>query len=361
MKNTDFNDRLKQVIILIIIIAIGILLISEMSMFLPGMLGAITLYIVSRKYYFQLIFNRKWKKGLTALTFIIGWLIIIAIPVYFTINLVSPKIKSLFQNKEQVIGGIKKIAANLTSVTGIELLSPESTQKFSEKLSTYVPGLLNSTTMIISNIGIMFFLLYFLLVSGRDIEKTMHRILPLKEKNISLLASETKMMIKANALGIPVICIIQGLFAALGYYLFGVEEWGLWAFLTGVFAFFPIVGTMIVWVPVCIMLYTQGHAGTSIGLAVYSIVVTGNVDYVARLSLLKKLGNVHPVVTVLGVIVGLNFFGFIGLVFGPLLISYFIILVKIYINEFSKDFSPGELESLTNQEVREEKKDRLHK
>ena len=50
---------------------------------------------------------------------------------------------------------------------------------------------------------------------------------------------------------------------------------------------------------------------------------------------MKKIGDVHPLITVLGVIVGLNLFGFIGLIFGPLLISYFLILVKIYVNEFS--------------------------
>ena len=49
------------------------------------------------------------------------------------------------------------------------------------------------------------------------------------------------------------------------------------------------------------------------------------------------MGDVHPMVTVLGVIVGLNLFGFIGLVFGPLLVSYFLIMVKIYINEFDKN------------------------
>ena len=68
---------------------------------------------------------------------------------------------------------------------------------------------------------------------------------------------------------------------------------------------------------------------------IYSIVVTGNVDYITRLGLLKKIGNVHPMITVLGVIVGLKLFGFMGLIFGPLLISYFIILLKIYMNEFA--------------------------
>ena len=356
MQQFTFNNKLKQVILLIIIIAIGVLLIGEMSMFLPGFLGAITLYIVSRKWYFRLIYKRKWKKGLAAILFVIGYVIAISIPIYLTVNLVTPKVKELYNNKAQVMNNVKGVADKFTSATGIEVLTPERTKELSDKISTYVPTILNSTTMIITNLAIMLFLVYFLLIAGRDIERNLHRLIPLKEKNIALLATETKMMIKANALGIPVICIVQGLFAALGYWIFGVEEWGLWAFLTGVFAFFPIVGTMIVWVPVCIMLYTQGHTGASLGLMVYSVVVIGNVDYVARMSLLRKLGDVHPVVTVLGVIVGLNIFGFVGLIFGPLLISYFMILVKIYINEFSSEYRAEDLETETYQEKMEEKK-----
>jgi predicted PurR-regulated permease PerM len=94
---------------------------------------------------------------------------------------------------------------------------------------------------------------------------------------------------------------------------------------------------MIIWVPLVAYMFSQGLNWPAIGLMIYSIVVTGNVDYVARLSLMKRMGDVHPMITVLGVIVGLNLFGFIGLIFGPLLVSYFIILVKIYINEFGDD------------------------
>ena len=62
--------------------------------------------------------------------------------------------------------------------------------------------------------------------------------------------------------------------------------------------------------------------------------VIGTVDNVLRFTLLKKLGNVHPLTTVFGVIIGLNLFGFIGLIFGPLLISLFMLLLKIYSSEF---------------------------
>ncbi|MEI9910406.1 MAG: AI-2E family transporter [Bacteroidota bacterium] len=169
---------------------------------------------------------------------------------------------------------------------------------------------------------------------GVKMEKTLFRIIPLKDANTTLLATETKKIVKANALGIPLISIIQGLTATLGYFIFGVNEWALWGFLTGVFAFFPIVGTMVIWVPLVLYTFTTGHTGMATGLLLYSLLITGNVDYVARITIMKRLGDVHPVITVLGVIVGLGLFGFIGLVFGPLLVNYIIVIFKIYMNEF---------------------------
>lgn len=336
MQQPVFNERLRQILILLLILSIATLLISQLTIFIPGLLGGITLYILSRTLYFQLIFKRKWKKGWTALLFILSYLIIIAIPVYMSVTLASPKISSIAENQEQIIGGIQSVSAKVREKTGITLLSAESAKTIAQKVSAYIPRIINSTMALLTNLLIMFFLLYYLLVHGREMEKYLSKIIPLKHDNVTLLAGETKMMIRANALGIPIICVIQGAFAALGYWIFGVEDWGLWGFVTGVFAFFPLVGTMIIWVPLVGYLFIHGSNLPAIGLTIYSIVVTGNVDYIARLKLMKYMGNVHPVITVLGVIVGLNLFGFMGLIFGPLLISYFLIMVKIYINEFDK-------------------------
>jgi predicted PurR-regulated permease PerM len=141
-------------------------------------------------------------------------------------------------------------------------------------------------------------------------------------------------MVKANAIGIPLISIVQGLAAWIGYLIFGLNDALMWGFLTGVFAFFPIVGTMMIWVPLVIYLFSQGLTGPGTGLLIYSLVVTGNVDYLARVTLMQKIGNVHPLITVFGVIVGLQLFGFMGFIFGPLVFSYVIILIKIYAHEF---------------------------
>jgi len=329
---------------------LGIMLISELYIFLPGLLGGVTLYILSRKWYYHLTLKKKWPKGLTSLLFIIVSLIIIAIPVYFSILLISPKINSLVNNQQEVVKGLEVFSKKIEAFTGRKLFTASNAESIAKKVTSFIPAFLNSTANILTNLIMMFFLLYYLLYSGKSIEKYLDHIIPLKPENVDKLANETDMMIRANAVGIPIICFVQGIFAAIGYLIFGVKDWGMWGFVTGVFAFFPLVGTMIVWIPLVIYLYSINHNLTATGLTIYSIVVTGNVDYITRLGLLKRIGNVHPMVTVLGVIVGLKLFGFMGLIFGPLLISYFIILLKIYLNEFALKNS-----SLLNERLTEKK------
>jgi predicted PurR-regulated permease PerM len=339
--NKVFNDRVRQLMLLALIILLGYLMLTKLYIFLPGLLGGITLYILTRTLYFQLIYRKKWKKGWTALLFIIVCLVIIAIPVYFSIDLISPKINSLVNNQEQVMKSVNGFSDKVEDLTGIKLLSPENTRSLSQKITALVPRLLNSTANVLTNLIMMFFLYYYLLTCGKEVERYLNKAIPFKPDNVDKLASETKLMIRANALGIPIICVVQGVFAAIGYWIFGIKDWGMWGFITGVFAFFPIVGTMIVWVPLVVYQFSIGETWMATALTIYSVVVTGNVDYITRLGLLRKLGNVHPMVTVIGVIVGLGLFGFMGLIFGPLLVSYFIILVKIYINEFSSTRESG--------------------
>jgi predicted PurR-regulated permease PerM len=335
--NPSFNDRMRQIILLAIVITLGLLLIFELYIFLPGLLGGITFYILGRGLFFQCVYQKKWRKGWTAILFILVLLVIISIPIYISAALISPKINDIVNNQDKIMSGFKVISEKVKEATGMQLMTAENIKNISLKISSFVPTIINSTATIASNLIMMFFLLYYLLVNGAGIEKYLSKIIPLKKHNVQSLANETKVMIRANALGIPIICVVQGLFATLGYWIFGIEDWGLWGFLTGVFAFFPLVGTMIVWVPIVVFMFATNLVLPGIGLAIYSFVVTGNVDYFTRLGLLKRLGDVHPMVTVLGVIVGLNLFGFMGLIFGPLLVSYFIILLKIYINEFSDE------------------------
>jgi predicted PurR-regulated permease PerM len=332
--NITFNNRIKQVLLLAALILLIWVAIKELFFCMPGLLGAVTLYILSRANYFQMVYKKKWKKGRAAGLFLLYYLLLLGIPIFLAITLISPKINAFLSDPTATITSIKQAVAQVQEKTGITIASEKSLSESLNKLTAFIPSLLNSTANLLTNLIIMLFFLYYMLYYGREMEKTLFRIIPLKDTNTNMLAAETKKLVRANALSIPLISIIQGLTATLGYFIFGVQEWALWGFLTGVFAFFPVVGTMIVWIPLVIYTYTTGNSGMAVGLALYSIIITGNVDYIARITIMKRLGDVHPVITVLGVLIGLGLFGFIGLIFGPLLVNYIIVLFKIYMNEF---------------------------
>jgi predicted PurR-regulated permease PerM len=310
------------------------LALKELCIFLPGLLGALTLYILSRGSYFQLIYHRKWKKGWTAGMYLMGYLLLFGLLVFITFTLVEKRIHPFLTDPASMLNKAETAIYDLQQKTGISFFSEQTLSDLQKRLSDFIPSLLNDTANLITNIAVMLFMLYYMLVHGKEMETYIDRILPLKQTNIDLLASETKRLVKASALGIPIISIIQGVTATIGYIIFDVHEYVIFGFLTGVFAFFPVVGTMIIWVPLVIYMYASGDTWNATGLLFYSFIVTGNVDYLSRITLLKKMGNVHPVVTVLGVIVGLGLFGFIGLIFGPLLVNYIILLFRIYSNEF---------------------------
>ena len=128
MPNTHFNNRLRQIILLGLIIFLTIVFASQLHILLPGTLGGITFYILTRKWYHTITEQKKWKKGLAALLFIIAGLIIIAIPVYFSIKIISPKIKSLINNQHEVLLGLQALSEKMENYIGAKLFTPESTK-----------------------------------------------------------------------------------------------------------------------------------------------------------------------------------------------------------------------------------------
>jgi predicted PurR-regulated permease PerM len=160
--------------------------------------------------------------------------------------------------------------------------------------------------------------------------------LPFKREKISEFGDELKAETFSNAVGVPLIAIVQGIFAYVAFLFTGVNEPGFWAVLTGVASILPIIGTGLIWVPIAIYQLAQGNTWQGITLLIWGFLILGTIDNVIRFVLAKKMADVHPVVTILGVIMGLQYFGITGLIFGPLIISYFILLLKMYYMEYQK-------------------------
>ena len=137
---------------------------------------------------------------------------------------------------------VKTFSQKVMEATGIELYNGQSLQNATQKIAGSLPSFLTGTANFVTNLLLMFFVLYYMLIHGRKMEKYLSNFIPLKEKNLEILSQETNLMIRANAIGIPLLAIIQGLVAMLGYFIFGIKDYGLWGFVTGVASLIPIVG-----------------------------------------------------------------------------------------------------------------------
>lgn len=332
--NLQKQGTLKQIILLALIVIIGVTLIWQLYYFIPGVLGAITLYILTRQFYYRLTVRHRWKKWMAALSIIIACIIAFLIPLWAVIQFLIPKFAYTFSHTEQLIAQGQRLLDILESYIPQLKITDVQIQEAVQKLALIVPGFLNATLSLLINFLTAIFMLYFMFIGGTKMESYVAAFLPMNAKNAGTLWLETRNMVVSNAIGIPILILCQCIIAIIGYLIFGVPQAVIWGVLTGLASILPVVGTMIIWVPVCVVVLASGRIGAGIGLVLYCAIVVSNIDNILRFTIMKKIGDVHPLITVFGVVVGLQLFGLMGLIFGPLLIAYFFILIKIYRVEF---------------------------
>jgi len=356
MKLSGISDNvMKQVFLILLIFLVGYVIIYNLKYFIPGALGAITLYIIFRQLYFRLTEIQKWNKRVTSILLMFITLICIVVPLWIIVEILVPQISNLLSNRQIIVDKFNAVKIFMESKPILNRINLSEENLFNQlqKVATYVPRILNSVAEVFVNIATTFFILYFMQVSARRMEKTISLYLPLSEGNKNYLWNETNVMVRANALGIPILAFCQGVVAAIGYWIFGISNPFLWGMITGAASIVPAVGTMIIWVPICIGQFATAELGNAIALTLYCLIIVGGIDNVLRFTILKKIGDVHPLVTVFGVLLGLNLFGVMGLIFGPLMLSYFSVLSKVYRTEFGK--KKGLLEAIEEKKAEERK------
>ena len=334
MSNVFDQNRIRQFFFIALLLLLGILLFLELHSFLPALLGAITLYILMHRFMFYLTEKKKWHKGWTAILLMLVSIIVILLPVGLLVNMLSSKVAYTIEHSTELVTALKKVAHDIEQRFDIAIVSDQNINKLGEGIAQILPQILGATFNTLTIIFFMYFILYFMLVNGRKMENTLYEYIPLKDENVSKLGKEVNMMVVSNAIGIPVIAFAQGLVGLIGYLIIGVKEPFFWFGVTCIAGMLPVVGAALAYVPLAIIFFANDQTWQGIVMTAFGFGVIGTVDNVLRFTLLKKIGNVHPLTTIFGVITGLKLFGFIGLIFGPLLISLFMLLLKIYSGEF---------------------------
>ena len=339
-------NLLRQFFIIFLIILFGWLIFKEMATYLSGILGAITLFVLLRKWQAHLVKKRKWNASVSACVLMAGSFLVILVPIAGLVLMLTSKISKAVENGGKVIEIVKTEMADLESRFGLDIASSIDTSSVTDWISSNLQGLAGGTFNIFIAIGLMYFMLYYMLTNRRTFRESMLEYIPLSEKNLKLIGKDSQELVKSNAIGIPLVALLQGLVALIGFLILGVEDPFFWFAIVTVGSMIPFVGTALGIVPVCIILYAAGDIWQAIVMVIYGTVVVGSTDNLFRLVIQKRLADVHPLITIIGVIVGVPLFGFIGLIFGPIIVSIFLLIVKIYKQEYGKEVSSKQEEVL---------------
>lgn len=327
-------NRLRQILLIVVILLIGVVLFNELYSFVPAVLGAVTLYILLRNSLFWFTEKRKWRKSGAALLLMLLSLLVILLPIALLIQMLSGKVAYALEHSGELVSSLQQLVADFEKRYQIVILSEDTINKIGTWLAELLPKILGATFNSLSTIFFMYFILYFMFVNGRVMEKTLQLYMPFRSDNVGLLEKEVHSMVVANAVGIPVVAFVQGLVGLIGYWLIGVKEPFFWFGITCIAGMLPVIGAALAYIPLIIIFLANGQLWQGFAMFMFGFGVIGTVDNVMRFSLLRKIGDVHPLITVFGVIAGISLFGFIGLIFGPLLISLLLLLIRIYMNEF---------------------------
>ncbi|HVW14647.1 MAG TPA: AI-2E family transporter [Mucilaginibacter sp.] len=325
-----FNYKQRNNIVLICIIILGCFLLYAVSGFINSILGAIVLFTIFRPMYCDLVDKKNWNRTISALIIMLISLIVIIIPMLFLCIMVVNKLSGLNSSSFPIQDWIYRIDIFASHHLGQPKLAEDTLQKLGAYATQLFPSIISGIGNILLTLLVMYFLLFFMLTQKDAFETGVLKYAPFREQHALRFSEALRNATYSNVLGQGIIALTQGTLLALGFFVFGLPDPVFWGAIGAFISFLPVVGAPTLTIPAAIILMATDHVLKGVLLLAYGLLFIGNIDNVLRMIINKRVANTHPIISVMGVFIGLPLFGILGLVFGPLLLSYFLLLIEIY-------------------------------
>ena len=190
-----------------------------------------------------------------------------------------------------------------------------------------------NTLMLMVNLGIMLYLLFFFLRDGRDLAQTIRRAVPMQRQHTDFLLSKFATVVRATVKGTVVVALVQGMLGGVAFAFLGIHGAVLWGVVMSVLSLLPAIGAALVWAPVAIYLIATGSMIEGLGLAAWGAGVMGMVDNLLRPILVGKETKLPDYLVLLSTIGGLSIFGVNGFLIGPAIAALFVATWALFSHE----------------------------
>lgn len=269
-------------------------------------------------------------------------LLVIILPLFMISSLVIREVINLYQDIET--GQISIESTIVTFQSYAQTISPGFEINLEEQLAEGLKWATGRTWDLFTGTVSLIFLLLISLIGtfyffrdGRQFLDVLIKASPLPNRDDHYIFNRLARAVRAVATGTILTAMIQGTLVAVGFSLFGVERAILWGSIASVSALMPGIGTTIITVPGVIYLLIVGEPANAIGLLIWSMLIVGMVDNLIAPYLIGRGNNLHPFIVLIAVLGGVLWLGPLGFVIGPVVVTFFLVLLEIYHQYVIKD------------------------
>jgi len=299
----------------------------------------------------------KGRKNLAALIIVLIITFLIAIPVFvFTSTLVAQgldtvnktndwvkagKLQELVEDPriKEYLAGLQQrfsfIEVNKTDIANNLLLLSKNIGQF---LLGKVASILSNMVSLVAHFFVMIFVVFYMVRDGGEMVSTIRHYTPLRPEQKDRIINGIRVVTKSVLLGTFITAICQGLAGAVALQVLGFP--GLfWGTMMAFSSLIPIVGTYLIWVPIALYLALMGQIKSAVFLSVWSALMSAIIENFVRPFLMKGKSKTSPFYIFLAILGGVQYFGLIGILYGPLILSFAMIMLFIYGVEYREDLT----------------------
>jgi predicted PurR-regulated permease PerM len=329
----------------IVILLLFLFVLYALRGFITSFFGAVIIYTLFRNWHLKLVEQKKWKTAQSAGLLMLMSLFMIILPIGFLVFQAANEIVYLSKNPAVFTNILEKLQNNpmYKQYVDPKLLQDQASRVGQIALDIF-SSILNGLATTVTSVGVMYLMLFFMFADYKIMENWLMKYFPFSGRNTLHFAEELKTITYSNVIGLGILSIIQGVLVGIGFWIFGIPQPFLYGSIAIFAAFLPVVGSALVFVPGSIYAFADGNSLGGFGMLGWGFLVVANADNVIRIIINKKLGDTHPLITFLGIIVGVPIFGLTGLVIGPLMLAIFVLSVRIYTNNYLYEPEPEEIQ-----------------
>lgn len=321
------------------IVLLGVLIAVALYPFVTGLIGIPVLWVIYNPVY-QWLRRRLREPAAAAIVVALG-LAFVVMPLMIVAGILAREAqdvaRGVFQSPmlarvaEVRIGDIA-VGARLADVG----------RRLVDLIGASAIDLLGAATRFGLNVVIASFGLYYLLQRAGSVWDGLLPYIPFSPANADVLRARFEGVTISTLIGTGLTAAIQGALVGLAFTVVGLKHALFWTVVTAVLSVLPVVGSGLVWGPAGLALLIEGRAGWGILMILWGAIVVGNVDSVIRPVVYRRWAHVHPLITIVGAFGGIRYFGLLGLLIGPLALSYFFELLRMYRAEYIEGKGTGE-------------------